>query len=256
MKKKGFDTNENKTPFYYVRMWLQEKENQKITQQDISDRLKPYGVTLSQQEVNYWETGYYKKLSPDVVKAYNAAFGVSADFLLGITKNIPDASLSADVVSCSQYLGLSVEAVENIKRFTNITDTNGARAVFSEQFKKNSPPISKFIEWDAKDGSGRYMYQCSFDELLWSGFVAEYVLTQLHDCGFFYYIFEAIRTHCKYSDNKELYDFFVIHVYAAIENIATTIRNCEINDIKQMAINYDARNGSDIYADLFGSDSE
>lgn len=67
-------------------------------------------IEMSRPTVQFWHNGERTPDAENIIKLANA-FGVSADYLLGITES---PSLDADVRSAQEYTGLSDRAVKSL----------------------------------------------------------------------------------------------------------------------------------------------
>lgn len=81
------------------------RKEQNKTQVDIADELK-----CNRQKIADWERGKSTPSAEDIVALTNV-FGVSADYLLGISEA---ATLDKDIQAVCEYTGLTSEAVEVI----------------------------------------------------------------------------------------------------------------------------------------------
>lgn len=224
-----------------------------MTQGQLKEKVEKY-CPVSQARLSDIENGKNKKsVDLDLLKAYVEIFHVSADYLLGFVEDKETATISPDDAVCAEYLGLSRDAVGYIRHLSNCTDNS----VYEETMTVSHSDVVK---------STKYVKQ-HYKTLL---FMLDCLLAKnddTFDLGFeniLEHIFEMISEF--YEDNyisKDAsipygrYDRSYRTAFIDIEDSLTDfIEALDYERLKSFVKGYDTRNESNIYADLFGADSE
>lgn len=71
------------------------------------------GKPLTYQAIQKYENGDIKQYPRRIIEQYMKICRVSADYLLGFSD---DPGVNADAAACAAYMGISQQAVENIRR--------------------------------------------------------------------------------------------------------------------------------------------
>ena len=103
--------------------------NRQLTQVDVASQLK-----CNRQKIADWERGKSTPSAEDIV-ALTKVFGVSADYLLGISEA---ATLNKDIQAICEYTGLSSEAIETICVELLGDDIRAVLNIFLKGYKGNS----------------------------------------------------------------------------------------------------------------------
>ena len=209
-----------------------------------------------------------KTIEPDKLNAYIRYFGVSADYLLGFTDNMQE-HINPDDMACADYMGMSHRFVKYIKHATR-PDQKEVAGVADNMKKalENDNITNEYAENICKRIGFALDCFFSFDDNAYSDSVgADALLDSLYTMILEYYTHNYKSA--SFNDSRHIvdgkpsrswdlnFDRSYRTAFIDIQDVLCSfVENLDYEQLKVFARDYDTRNGSSIYADLFGSDSE
>lgn len=105
----------------YQEMLKDQDHKRKFTQSNLSEEFKKRNFWISRETIGKLETGNPSApVTKDVLLAYHTFFGVSSDWLLGISNTRYPSKKKGDISFISNYIGISEEAIKNLKNYSKI----------------------------------------------------------------------------------------------------------------------------------------
>lgn len=243
--------NEKRTRFIDVR-----KRNG-LSQGDVAKRLN-----VSQRKISDFETGTSHTDEIKFLRGYMSLFNVSADYLLGITDDEQEKP-DFDDVACADYMGMSHKTIKFFRHATRPDD-------------KDISEHERFIKTVV--GADNLPDNYASNELKRPGFALDCFFSYMSECDdehFFDFLYDMIleyyhknRDNAAFSDSRHKIDGVPSRSwdlqfdrsyrtgFIDIERVlADFVENLDYELLRDFARDYDLRNNSNVYAELFGADS-
>lgn len=140
------------------------REAQGLSQRDLSDELAKLGLVVRRETITQWENGT-RDLKTEYLAKLSEFFGVSADWLLGLT-DAPERTPAA-----VDELGLSADAVDRLQMLHNVSQVPPESQRYSR-----SALLSDLLE--DEDFTGWFLANCTqYVERIQRAASEDYVLT-------------------------------------------------------------------------------
>ncbi len=260
-KNQALSENEKraKTPTDENNPFVRLRKSHNLTQSELIKKLSEHSrITVSQARISDIEHGNTNSIDRDLFDAYIKTFGVSADYLLGYT-NDDKGRVDVDAVSCADYLGLNLKSIQFIKQLTDSTP---------ELSKRNTNTDNYFYNMAKTQGKETAYYELESNYNQLYGFMLECFLSIPSESfePFFSILYNMVLEYYKdnYVDSYNTKKYTPQYVDNSYRSYFFDIQNylwdfvehsIHYDELKKAARDYDARNGSNVYDNLFGNDS-